>query len=327
MPGARFDRRHVIAMLGAMFGFPHLAPAQQGWPARSVRYVLGFAAGGPTDTLSRVFCQKMSALTGQQFVVENRVGAGGVIANDAVAKSPPDGYTVGMGGIANNVIAIGTYAKLPYKAADDFTFISGLWQVPNILVAARDFPASNAKDLIALLKQNPGKYNYASGGIGTTLHLSGEMMKSMAGLDVQHIPYKGSNPALMDLLAGRVNMLFDNLPGSLPAAREGSVKPIAVTGRTRSPALPDTPAMAEFLPGYEMTSWAALCGPAGMPPEVTAQISELTIKSLNDPELKRRFEELGATAWPTSPAEVTAFRATEEARLLPIIQAAGVTPQ
>jgi tripartite-type tricarboxylate transporter receptor subunit TctC len=124
-----------------------------------------------------------------------------------------------------------------------------------------------------------------------------------------------------------VNMLFDNLPGSLPAAREGSVKPIAVTGRTRSAALPDTPAMAEFLPGYEMTSWAALCGPAGMPPEVTAQISELTIKSLNDPELKRRFEELGATAWPTSPAEVTAFRETEEARLLPIIQAAGITPQ
>src|SRR5439155_14131810 len=186
MPGASIDRRQALATIGVGIAFPQLALAQQGWPVRSVRYVLGFAAGGPTDTLSRVFCQKMSSLTGQQFVVENRAGAGGVIANDAVAKSPPDGYTVGMGGIANNVIAIGTYAKLPYKAADDFTFISGLWQVPNILVAARDFPASNAKDLIALLKQNPGKYNYASGGIGTTLHLSGEMMKSMAGLDVQH---------------------------------------------------------------------------------------------------------------------------------------------
>ena len=153
MPGTSIDRRQAIALLGTAVGFPQFALAQQSWPTRSVRYVLGLAAGGPTDTLSRVFCQKMSSLTGQQFVVENRVGAGGVIANDAVAKSAPDGYTVGMGGIANNVIAIGTYAKLPYKAADDFTFISGLWQLPNILVAAKDFPASNAKDLIALLKK------------------------------------------------------------------------------------------------------------------------------------------------------------------------------
>jgi tripartite-type tricarboxylate transporter receptor subunit TctC len=331
MPGAKikvtFDRRQALAMLGATVSFPHLASAQQAWPTRSVRYVLGFAAGGATDSLSRVFCQKMSALTGQQFVVENRVGAGGVIANDAVAKSTPDGYTVGMGGIANNVIAIGTYAKLPYRPADDFSFISGLWQLPNILVAARDFPASNAKDLLALLKQNPGKFNYASAGIGTTLHLSGEMMKSMAGVDVQHIPYKGGNPALMDLLAGRVNMLFDNLPGSLSAVREGSVKPIAVTGRTRSPALPDTPAMAELIPGYEMTSWACLCGPAGMTQDTVAQIGEQALKALGDPDLKKRFEELGATAWPSSPAELTAFRSSEEARLLPLIKAAGIVPQ
>lgn len=331
MPEARIvagiDRRRALAWLGAAPLFPHLASAQQAWPARSVRYVLGFAAGGATDSLSRVFCQKMSALTGQQFVVENRVGAGGVIANDAVAKSAADGYTVGMGGIANNVIAIGTYAKLPYKPADDFTFISGLWQLPNILVAAKDFPASNAKDLLALLKQNPGKYNYASAGIGTTLHLSGEMMKSMAGVDVQHIPYKGGNPALMDLLAGRVNMLFDNLPGSLQAVREGSVKPIAVTGTKRSPALPDVPAMAELIPGYQMTSWACLCGPAGVPADMIAQINERTRKALDDPELKQRFDDLGATAWPTSPAELTAFRNSEEARLLPLIKAAGIVPQ
>ncbi len=331
MPAARIgvgiDRRRALALLGAAPLFPRFASADPAWPSRSVRYVLGFAAGGATDSLSRVFCQKMSALTGQQFVVENRVGAGGVIANDAVAKSTADGYTVGMGGIANNVIAIGTYAKLPYKPADDFTFISGLWQLPNILVAAKDFPASNAKDLLALLKQNPGKYNYASAGIGTTLHLSGEMMKSMAGVDVQHIPYKGGNPALMDLLAGRVNMLFDNLPGSLSAVREGSVKPIAVTGRTRSPALPDVPAMAELIPGYEMTSWACLCGPAGVSPDMVAQIGRQTLKALADADLKKRFEELGATAWPTSPAELTAFRASEEARLLPLIKAAGIVPQ
>lgn len=327
MPEFRINRRRALAWLGAAPLFPQFASAQQAWPARSVRYVVGFAAGGATDSLSRVYCQKMSALTGQQFVVENRVGAGGVIANDAVAKSAADGYTVGMGSIANNVIAIGTYAKLPYRPADDFSFVSGLWQLPNILVAAKDFPASNAKDLLALLKQNPGKYNYASAGIGTTLHLSGEMMKSMAGVDVQHIPYKGGNPALMDLLAGRVNMLFDNLPGSLSAVREGSVKPIAVTGKTRSPALPDVPAMAELVPGYEMTSWTCLCGPAGLPQDMIAQMNAQTLKALGDPDLKKRFEELGATAWPTSPAEITAFRASEEARLLPLIQAAGIVPQ
>lgn len=242
MPSVKINRRQALAALGVTLGatlaFPKVAVAQQSWPARPVRYILGFPAGGATDTLSRVFCQRMSTLTGQQFVVENRPGAGGVIGTDAVSKAAPDGYTVGMGSIASNVIAIGTYAKLPYKPAADFTFISGLWQLPNILVAAKDFPASNAKDLLALLKQNPGKYNYASAGIGTTLHLSGEMMKSMAGLDLQHIPYKGGNPAMIDLLAGRVNMLFDNLPGSLSAVREGTIKPIAVTGKTRSPALP-----------------------------------------------------------------------------------------
>ena len=323
MTRAGINRRQTLAAVGAALTFPKVAFAQQGWPVRPVRYIVGFPAGGATDTLSRVFCQRMSTVTGQQFVVENRAGAGGVIGTDAIAKAAPDGYTVGMGSIASNVIAVGTYAKLPYQPGADFTFISGLWQLPNILVAAKDFPASNAKDLLALLKQNPGKYNYASAGIGTTLHLSGEMMKSMAGLDLQHIPYKGGNPAMIDLLAGRVNMLFDNLPGSLSAVREGTIKPIAVTGKTRSP----VPAMDELLPGYELTSWTALCGPAGMPPDLIARINESATKALNDPDLKRRFEELGATAWPTSAEEITAFRAKEEARLLPVIQAAGIKPE
>ena len=312
-------------MLGATVSFPHLASAQQAWPTRSVRYVLGFAAGGATDSLSRVFCQKMGAVTGQQFVVENRVGAGGVIANDAVAKSAPDGYTVGMGGIANNVIAIGTYAKLPYRPADDFTFISGLWQLPNILVAAKDFPASNAKDLLAMLKQNPGKYNYASAGIGTTLHLSGEMMKSMAGVDVQHIPYKGGNPALMDLLAGRVNMLFDNLPGSINFAREGKLKALGVTTAQRWPSTPEIPAISETIKDYEASVWYGISAPKGTPPDVVDKLNKAVNAALADPAMVKRFAELGAVPMPLSPQEFGKLVADETVKWKKVVEFAGIS--
>src|SRR3954467_10432210 len=233
--------------LGGAIATPLLAPriarAQEAWPARAVRYVNGFPAGGATDTLSRILCQKMSELSGQSFVVENRGGAGGVLGADAVAKSSPDGYTVGLGGIAQNVLAIGSYAKIPYEPRGDFTFIGGMWQLPNILSARRDLFSSDLKDLLAAFKQAPRKYTYASAGFGTTLHLSGEMMNSMAGVEVTHIPYKGAGPALTDLLGGRVDLLFDNLPGSLPSVRAGQIKPVAVTARMRIPELPDVPAM------------------------------------------------------------------------------------
>ena len=227
--------------------------AQEAWPTRPVHYVNGFPAGGATDTLSRMLCQKMSELSGQSFVVENKAGAGGVLGADAVAKAPPDGYTVGLGGIASNVLAIGSYAKLPYDPRSDFTFIAGMWQLPNILVARKDLFSSDIKELLAAFKKEPSKYTYASAGFGTTLHLSGEMMNSMAGVEVMHVPYRGAGPALTDLLGGRVDMLFDNLPGSLPSVRAGQIKPVAVTATKRIPELPDVPAMAEMLPGYEMT--------------------------------------------------------------------------
>lgn len=323
------NRRIVLSLLGGSIASPLLSPisfAQTTWPARTVRYINGFPAGGATDTLSRILCQKMSEISGQSFVVENRGGAGGVLGGDAVAKSEPDGYTIGLGGIATNVLAIGTYAKLPYDPRDGFTFIGGMWQLPNILVARKDLPFSDLKDLLATLKKEPGKYTYASAGFGTTLHLSGEMMNSMAGVEVNHIPYKGAGPALTDLLGGRVDLLFDNLPGSLPSVRGGLIKPVAVTARKRIPELPDVPAMAEVLPGYEMTSWTTLIGPPDMKPELVAQINALTNKALADPGLKTRYAELGATPMPMSPTEMKAFRASEEARLLPVMKAAGIKP-
>src|SRR3982074_3430569 len=241
-------------------------------------------------------------------------------------KAPPDGYTVGLGGIATNVLAIGSYAKLPYDPREGFTFIGGMWAAPNTLTARKGLVFSDLRDLLAAFRKEPRKYTYASAGFGTTLHLSGEMMNSMAGVEVTHIPYKGAGPALTDLLGGRVDMLFDNLPGSLPSVRAGQVKPVAVTARKRIAELPDVPAMAEVLPGYEMISWTAMIGPANMKADLVAQINALTVKALADPALKARYSALGSSPWPASSAEIKAFRESEEARLLPVMQAAGIKP-
>src|SRR3954469_21572005 len=273
------NRRTLLTMFGGSIATPVLAPriafSQEAWPARTVRYVNGFPAGGATDTLSRILCQKMSELSGQSFVVENRGGAGGVLGADAVAKAPPDGYTVGLGGIASNVLAIGSYAKLPYDPRGDFTFIGGMWQLPNILSARKDLFSSDLKELLAAFKKEPGKYTYASAGFGTTLHLSGEMMNSMAGVQVRHVPYRGGAPALNDLLGGNVDLLFDNLPGSLPSVRSGAIRAVAVTAKARIPELPDVPTFSEVLPGFEITSWTSMIGPASMNADLVAQINAL----------------------------------------------------
>jgi tripartite-type tricarboxylate transporter receptor subunit TctC len=322
----------MLSFIGGAAAAPFIigsrAEAQEAtWPARQVRYINGFPAGGATDVLSRILCQRMSEISGTSFVVENKGGAGGVLGADAIAKSQPDGYTFGLGGIASNVLAIGSYAKLPYDAAKDFTFISGMWQLPNILSARKDFFTQDIREVIAACKKEPKKYTYASAGFGTTLHLSGEMMNSMAGIEVMHVPYKGAAPALNDLLGGRVDMLFDNLPGSLPSVKAGLIRPIAVTAKKRIPELPDVPAMNEILPGYEMTSWATMTGPAGLRGDVIERANALTVTALADAVVKKRYAELGASVWPTSPDEARAYRESEEKRLLPVMKAAGIKPE
>jgi tripartite-type tricarboxylate transporter receptor subunit TctC len=202
-----------------------------------------------------------------------------------------------------------------------------MWQLPNILTARKDFFSQDIKELLAAFKKEPKKYTYASAGFGTTLHLSGEMMNSMAGVEVMHVPYKGAGPALNDLLGGRVDMLFDNLPGSLPSVKAGLIRPIAVTAKKRLPELPDVPAMAEILPGYEMTSWACMVGPAGIRGDVIERANALTVTALASDFVKKRYADLGATIWPTSPDECRAYRDSEEKRLLPIIKAAGIKPE
>jgi len=323
----RLPRRRALALAAGSLAAPMLASgiarAQTDWPNKTVRYINGFPPGGATDLLSRQVCQKLSELTGQQFVVENRAGAGGNVGADAVAKADPDGYTLGLMSVAPHGIAPTLYSKLPFNAAKDFTFVSTIWSLPNLLITRLALPPNNLAELIAFLKANSGKHSFASSGAGTTVHLSGEMFKQAAGVDMLHVPYRGSGPALQDLFANQVDMIFDNIPTAIAHARGGKVKAIAVTSAQRNPAAPDVPAIAELLPGFEMTSWGGICGPAGLPRAVVDKLSGLMKRILDDPDMRAKFQEQGATPFWKSPADSAAYRDQEEVRLAPIIRASG----
>ena len=329
-PVARRTRRAALGMMGGVLASPFIigsnARAQAAWPNKPVRYINPFPAGGATDTLSRLFCAAMSDLTGQQFVVDNRGGGGGDIGVEAIARSEPDGYTLGLGGIASHAISPTLKAgKMSFDAAKDFTFVTNIWSLPNFLVGNMNLPAANVPELIELTRRNPKKYFYASAGLGTTLHLSGELFKLLADVDIVHVPYRGAAPAMTDLLGGQVHLIFDNIPGALAQFRPGKVKGFAVTTAARSPIVPEIPALSEFLPGFDVTSWTALVGPARLPPAVVERMSMFARQALESADLKQKYFDRGATAWWTSPAEVTAYRASEEKRLGDIIRKAKIT--
>ena len=317
-------RRIVVGGLAAAtFAAPAIVSAQGTYPNKPIRYINPFPAGGGTDTLSRIFCAKMTELTGQQWIVENKGGSGGNVGMDALAQSAPDGYTLGLGGISSHAISPSLYAKLPFNAKTDFTFVTTIWELPNLLVVNLDLPAKSVPELIELLRKNPGKYSYGSAGSGTTLHLSGELFKIMAKVDMVHVPYRGGAPAMQDLLAGQINMLFDNIPSALGQARSGKVRALAVTSAKRSPVLPDVPTIAETLPGFDISSWTTLTGPAKLPPDIVTRLSELSKKALESEDLKAKFLEHASVAIWRTPADTLAYRDTEEARLAPIIKASG----
>ena len=316
-------RRTLLAGIAGALAAPAIVSAQGTYPNRTVRYINPFPAGGATDTLSRMFCAKMSELSGQQWIVENRGGSGGNVGMDALAQTAPDGYSLGLGGIASHAIAPTLYGKLPFKVPDDFTFVSTMWTLPNLLAVNLDVPAKTVPELIALLKKNPGKYSYGSAGAGTTLHLSGELFKILADVDMLHVPYRGAAPAMQDMLAGQIHMIFDNIPGTLSQARAGKVRPIAVTSAKRTPVAPEIPAIAETLPGFDIVSWTTLTGPAKVPTDIVARLSELSKKALESEDLKAKFYDQGATAWWQSQADTLAYRDSEERRLAPIIRKSG----
>lgn len=316
-------RRAVLVGLAGGVAAPAVVKAETPYPNRPVRYINPYPAGGPTDTLSRLLCARLSELTGQQWIVENRGGAAGNLGMEALSKSDPDGYTLGLGGIAVHAISPTLYARLPFNPRTDFSFVTTLWWLPNLLAVNLDVAAKSVPELIELCRQNPGKYSYGSAGSGTTLHLSGELFKMLAKVDIQHVPYRGSAPATQDLLAGQIHMMFDNIPGTLTQARAGKVRPLAVTSAKRTEVAPEIPTIAETLAGFDIVSWTTLCGPAKLPPDVVARLSELSRKALESPELKAKFADLGATAWWQTPAATLAYPDSEEARLAPIIKASG----
>ena len=327
---AKRGRRLALGRIAAGLAAPWIigsdARAQAAWPVKSVRYINPYSAGGPTDTLSRLFCATLSEITGQQFVVENRGGDGGDIGVEMVAKSDPDGYTIGLGGIASNAIAPTLKAgKMRFDAAKDFTFVSTMWSLPNFLVSNLIVPASNVPELLELLRRNPRKYFYGHSGAGTTPHLSGVLFNLLANVELVHVPYKGTAPAMTDLLGGQVQFVFDNIPGALAQYRAGKVKGFAVTSAARSAAIPDFPSLAEFLPGYDLSSWTALLGPARIPPAVVERLSMFARQALESADLKQKYLDRGATAWWSSPQDVAAYRATEEKRLGDIIRKAKIT--
>ncbi len=320
-------RRRALLLSGTALAAPMLAAgvarAVDEWPTKPVRYINVFPPGGPTDTLSRIVCHQLAEMTGQQFLVENKAGSGGNIGTDAIAKAAPDGYTIGLYTIASQSIAPTLYGKLPFDVEKDFTPIAMLWSVPNMLMTRLDLPAKTVPELIKLCQDTPGKYSFASSGSGTSPHLSGEIFKQLGKLNILHVPYRGSAPAYQDMLANQVDMMFDNIPGPLGLMRGGKVRGLAVTSAKRHPAAPDLPTMGEFLPGFEITSWGGICGPAGLPAAMVEKLSGLAKKALESDAVKAAFVQQGATAIWMSPADTGAYRATDEKRLAPVIKASG----
>src|SRR4051812_3371543 len=270
-------RRHAIALsLAAPMLASGVARAIDDWPQKPVKYIVVFPAGGPTDTLSRILCHEFTEMTGQQFIVENKAGSGGNVGTDAIAKATPDGYTIGLYTVASQSIAPTLYGKLPFDVTKDFAPVAMLWSVPNLLMVRLELPAKAVPELIGLAKASPGKYSFASSGAGTTPHITGELFKQLAGVNLLHVPYKGSAPAYQDILANQVDMMFDNIPGPLGLMKGGKVRGLAVTSAKRHPAAPDIPTMAEYLPGFEITSWGGVCAPAGVPAPMVEKLSALS---------------------------------------------------
>lgn len=311
------------AALLCCFGAPHASA--QAYPARAVRMIVPFPPGGPNDILGRVVAQKASESLGQQIIVDNRGGAGGIIGTEAAAKAAPDGYTLLLSGTAALSINPSLHAKLPYDPVKDFAPISLLATAPSILIVHPALPVKTVKEFIALAKRKPGALNYASAGIGTPPHLAGELFKSTAGINITHVPYKGGGPALTDLLAGQVELYFSGISSAIPLIKDGRVKAIAVTSAKRSSIMPEMPTIAESgLPGYEVGNWYAILGPAGLPREIVSRVNTEIVKALKSPDTRRRVLELGADPVGSSPEQLAIHMKAEIAKWAKVIKAAGI---
>ena len=319
-------RRLAIAAAGAAGTslLPDISVAQDAWPSKPIRLVIPFPAGGATDILGRIVAGELNKAFGVSVIPDNRAGAGGNIGTEAVARSAPDGYTLLMCTVGTQSINASLYSKVAFDPIKDFAPVTLVATVPNVLVVNPSVKANNVKELIALAKSQPGRLNYGSSGNGSSVHLSGELFKSMTGVFMTHIPYRGSAPAVADLLAGQVDLMFDNLPSVMPHIKAGKLRALAVTTARRSVSLPDVPTIAEAgVPGYEATSWFGVVAPAGTPAPVVARLQQTIAKALGAPEVREKLSGQGAEPVGNSPEAFAQYIRAEIAKWAKVIKVSG----
>ena len=310
-------------LAGVFASAAHAQDAASGWPNRTVRLIIPFSPGGSTDFQGRILCDQLSRAFGQQFVIDHKPGAGSNIGVAELARSAPDGYTLGWITVASHAINPTLYAKMPFDHLRDFAPVSMVGTFPNLLVVNNTFPVKTIPDLIAVLKKEPGKYSFASSGQGTSLHLSGEMFKVMTGTDMLHIPYKGGGPALTDVIGGVVQMTFGNMPTVLAQAKGGKVRAVAVTSLERWFTAPEIPTIAETVPGFVAMSWHGVAFPAGTPSAIVDKLAAAVHRALATSEMQERLASGGSKAFPLSPQQFAAYIKEDTERWAPIIRASG----
>jgi tripartite-type tricarboxylate transporter receptor subunit TctC len=300
------------------------AVAADTYPSRPIHFVVGFTAGGPNDIVARVLGEWLSSYLGQQIVVENRSGSGGMIAANSVINSPPDGYTI-MFVAPNNAIGTTLYKNLPFNFLRDTTPVTGMMQLTNVMVVPPSLPVKTVQEFIDYARANPGKLSYASSGNGTSVHMSAELFKAMTDIDIIHVPYRGSAAAMPDLMTGKVHVMFDNLPGSIEFVRNGQLRALGVTTAKRQDVLPDVPAIGEAVPGYEASIWYGISAPKGTPAEIVGVLNKAMAVALADPKMKARLAELGGAPMPMTPAEFGKLVAAETEKWAKVVKFANIS--
>jgi tripartite-type tricarboxylate transporter receptor subunit TctC len=301
-----------------------LDAAAQTYPAKSIRLIVPFPPGGSADILARAIGQKAGEGLGQSLVVENRPGAGTAIGAEALAKSAPDGYAIMIGTVSSHAINPALNPKLPFDPVRDFTPVSLVASIPFAMIVHPSVPAKTVQEFVALARAQPGTLNYSSAGSGTSNHLAGELLKSMTGIDIVHVPYKGSAPALNDLISGQVSLMFDLVLTAAPPVKSGSVRGLAVTSAQRSSVLPDLPTVAESIPGYEVSAWFGVFAPAGVPQPVVQRLNAEFVKALQQPDLRQRLASQGAEPLTSTPDEFAAYLRSEIEKWAKVVKAAGM---
>jgi tripartite-type tricarboxylate transporter receptor subunit TctC len=321
---ARASALVMASLVMASLALARAAASAEDYPTKPVKWVVPYTPAGTTDILARIMGQYLSDHLGQQFVIDNRPGAGNNIGTEVVVNSPADGYTLLLVNPANGINAT-LYKKLPFNFLRDIAPVAGIVRVPNVMEVTPAFPAKTVADFIAYGKANPGKINMASSGNGTSVHLSGELFMAMTGMKMTHVPYRGSGPALTDLIAGTVDVMFDNLPASVQFIRSGKLRALAVTTATRNDALPDVPTVMETVPGYEASAWFGIGAPKGTPADIVDKLNRTVNAALADPKMKERLAELGGIPLTGSPADFGKVMASETEKWAKAVKFSGAS--